>query len=388
MPDPLASLIDDESTRQRLFPITRAKIFLNHAAVTTLPAPVTQAMNEFNGSWSTDFPDYANMLALYADARKTAAELLHASPDEIALLGPTSLGLSLIALGLPWQPGDEVLCYFDDYPANVYPWLELRRRGVEVRFLQSAALGQITPDLVGANLSSRTRLVALASCNFVSGYRIDLNEIGRRLRERSILFCVDAIQTLGAFPTTVENVDFLSADAHKWLLGPLSSGVLYVRREHLETCRPALLGSWNTVSPNFAAQNEIAFVPGAQRYEPGALNASGIIGVRTAMRLLLDLGIERVAARISGLRAHLAEGLRALGVEPLGPDNPSDAAGILTVRHPGIDAASLHQALTAEGIICSLRQDRQGTAYVRFSPHFYNTEAELNHVLGILAKTR
>lgn len=387
MLDPLASLIDDEPNRQRLFPITRKKIFLNHAAVTTLPAPVTQAMNEFNELWSTDFPDYATMLTLYATARKTAAELLQASPDEIALLGPTSLGLSLVALGLPWQSGDEVLCYFDDYPANVYPWLELRRRGVEVRFIKSTTLGQITPDSVTANLGPQTRLVALASCNFVSGYRIDLNEIGRRLRERDILFCVDAIQTLGAFPTTVEHIDFLCADAHKWLLGPLSSGILYVRGKHLETCRPALLGSWNVVSPNFSAQNDIAFVPGAQRYEPGALNASGIIGVRAAMRLLLDVGIERVAARIAALRAHLAEGLRVLGFEQLGPGNPMDAAGILTVRHPQIDMPKLHQTLTAEGVICSLRQDRQGTAYLRFSPHFYNTEAELNHVLTAIRKT-
>src|SRR5204863_6374461 len=135
------------------------RIFLTHAAVTTLPEPVARAMNEFNLVCATDFPDYSETLALIADARKTAAELIWADSDEIALLGPTSLGLSLFALGIDWRPGDEVICYFEDYPANVYPWLDLRRRGVEVRFLPAHTLGEITPELVTANLSSRTRLV-------------------------------------------------------------------------------------------------------------------------------------------------------------------------------------------------------------------------------------
>ncbi|MBV9490285.1 MAG: aminotransferase class V-fold PLP-dependent enzyme [Verrucomicrobia bacterium] len=387
MLDPLASLLADETIRQQTFPITRKKIFLSHAAVTALPEPVARAMNEYNTLWSTDLPDQAQTLALIADARKTAAELIRAEPDEIALLGPTSLGLNLFALGIDWRPGDEVICYFDDYPANVYPWLALRGRGVAVRFLQTPALGEITPELVASVLNPRTRLVALASCHFVSGYRPDLAGIGRLLQEREILFSVDAIQTLGAFPLTIEYIDFLSADAHKWLLGPASSGVVFVAKDRFEICRPALLGPWNVQSPGYVTQPNIEFVPTARRYESGALNFSGLVGVRAAIRLLLEVGIERIAARITGLRAYLSEGLRQLGFYQLGPTQPANTGGILTVGHPNRDIPKLYQALTVAGVVLSLRQDRQGSHYVRFSPHFYNTEAELDHVLQLIRQT-
>ena len=387
MPDLLAPLPIDEDKRQRTFPITKKKIFLSHAAVTTLPEPVARAMNEYNSLWATTFPDYSETLALIADAKNVAAELIRAESDEIALLGPTSLGLNLFALGLPWQPGDEVICYFEDYPANVYPWLGLQSQGVEVRFLRTANLGEITPEQVGANLTAKTRLVALASCHFVSGYRLDLAAIGQLLHERGILFSVDAIQTLGAFPTTVEHVDFLSADAHKWLLGPVSIGVVFVRKDRFDLCRPLLLGSRNIKCPGYVAQTEMEFVQSAQRYEPGVLNMPGIVGMRAAMRLLLDAGIERVAERITGLRAYLGEGLRQLGFDQLGPTHPANAAGILTVRQPGRDMPKLYERLTAADVVCSLRQDRQGNQYIRFSPHFYNTEGELDHVLELIENT-
>ena len=186
-----------------------------------------------------------------------------------------------------------MICYLDDYPANVYPWLNLRSRGVTVRLLHPAETGELTPELVAEALTPKTRLVALASCNFVSGYRIDLNAIGKLLREKEVLFSVDAIQTLGAFPTTVEYVDFLSADAHKWMLGPLAIGIVYVRKECFDLCRPTLLGSWNVKAPGFVAQEEIEFHPTAQRYEPGAMNVMGIFGMKAAIDLLLEIGIAK-----------------------------------------------------------------------------------------------
>ena len=150
----------------------------------------------------------------------------------IALLGPTSLGLSLVANGLDWEQGDEVICYLDDYPANVYPWTQLERFGVRPVFLKPGQPGRITPELVAGAMTNRTRLVALASCHFFSGYRIDVDAIGRVAHEGGALFCLDAIQSLGAFPVSVEQVDFLSADAHKWMLGPLTAGIFVVSREH------------------------------------------------------------------------------------------------------------------------------------------------------------
>jgi selenocysteine lyase/cysteine desulfurase len=278
-----------------------------------------------------------------------------------------------------------VICYLDDYPANVYPLLNLRSRAVTVRLLQPAETGALTPDLIGEALTPKTRLVALASCNFVSGYRIDLNAIGKSLREKEILFSVDAIQTLGAFPTTVEYVDFLSADAHKWMLGPLAIGIVYVRKECFDLCRPTLLGSWNVKAPGFVAQEEIEFQPTAQRYEPGAMNVMGIFGMKAAIDLLLEIGIASVAERILTVTGRLAGGLEGLGFTFLGPIGGPNASGILTVSRAGTDMEALFQRLTDANIICSSRQDRQGKHYIRFSPHFYNTEPEVDQVLKVMA---
>ena len=339
--DLLQELVDNEEKRRAAFPICRNKIFMAHAAVTALPRFVADAIIRFTEESAANFENFAGLLKSIQEARTSAASLIGSSPDEIALIGPTSLGLSLFANGIDWQPGDEVICYLDDYPANVYPWLNLRSRGVTVRLLRPAETGALTPDLVAEALTPKTKLVALASCNFVSGYRIDLSAIGKLLREKEILFSVDAIQSLGAFPTTVEYVDFLSADAHKWMLGPLSIGIVYVRKECFELCRPTLLGSWNVKAPGFVAQEEIEFQPTAQRYEPGAMNVMGIFGMKAAIDVLLEIGIARVAERISTITSQLANGLQASGFSLLGPASGPNASGIVTVSRPGTDMESV-----------------------------------------------
>jgi cysteine desulfurase/selenocysteine lyase len=383
--DLLDKIVGNEQDRREAFPICRGKIFMAHAAVTALPRVVANAVIQYAEESAANFENFAALLKSIQETRAASAKLIGSSPDEIALIGPTSLGLSLFANGIDWQPGDEVICYLEDYPANVYPWLNLRSRGVLIRFLHPAEAGAITPEVVADALTSKTRLVALASSNFLSGYRIALNAIGEMLRRRGILFSVDAIQTLGAFPTTVENVDFLSADAHKWMLGPLAIGIVYVRKECFELCRPTLLGSWNVKAPGFIAQEEIEFQPTAQRYEPGAMNMLGIFGMKAGIDLLLGIGIDRVADRILAIKSRLAEGVQRLGFNILGPVAGPNASGITTVWDPARDMQALFDRLTSEQIICSARQDRQGRQYIRFSPHFYNTEAEVDHILDVVA---
>jgi cysteine desulfurase / selenocysteine lyase len=383
--DLLQDLTENEEKRRAAFPICQNKIFMAHAAVTALPRVVADAIIQFTEQSAANFENFAALLKSIQEARTSAANLIGSSPDEIALIGPTSLGLSLFANGIDWRHGDEVICYLDDYPANVYPWLNLRSRGVTVRLLQPAETGELTPELVRDALTAKTRLVALASANFVSGYRIDLHGIGKLLREKDVLFSVDAIQTLGAFPTTVEYVDFLSADAHKWMLGPLSVGIVYVRKECFDLCRPTLLGSWNVKAPGFVAQEEIEFHPTAQRYEPGAMNVMGIFGMKAAIDLLLAIGIPRVAARILTLTTRLADGLQEMGFQALGPTSGLNASGIVTVSRSGTDMEALFERLAAANIVCSSRQDRQGKQYIRFSPHFYNTEGEVDQVLKVIA---
>ena len=384
--DLLTSLVGSEQNRREAFPICREKIFTAHAAVTALPRVVADAIIRYAEESAANFENFAALLKSIQETRAAAAKLIGSTQDEIALIGPTSLGLSLFANGIEWQQSDEVLCYLEDYPANVYPWLNLRSRGVSIRLLRPAQPGAITPELVFEALTTKTRLVALASCNFLSGYRIDLNAIGRILRERGILFSVDAIQTLGAFPTTVEYVDFLSADAHKWMLGPLAIGIVYVRRECFELCRPTLLGSWNVKAPGFIAQEEIEFQPTAQRYEPGAMNMLGIFGMKAGIDLLLEIGIDRIADRIRAIKSRLADGLLRLGFNILGPVTGPNTSGITTIWDSERNMQGVFERLTSEGIICSARQDRQGRPYLRFSPHFYNTEAEVEHILDVIAR--
>jgi selenocysteine lyase/cysteine desulfurase len=279
-----------------------------------------------------------------------------------------------------------VVVYGDDYPANVYPWLNLQRLGVVIKWLAPESLGRITPECVEAALTPATRLVALASCHFQTGWRIDIPAIGKLLRKHGVLFSLDAIQTLGAFPTPATEVDFLSADAHKWLLGPLAAGIVYVAKERFEECRPSLLGSWNIKSPDFLAQRTIEFEEGGRRYEPGVLNVAGIYGMRASINLIQNWGLENISSLILERRDQLEQGLLSLGYEFLSPRILEPLrSGILTARHPGKDSGYLYSALEKEGVSASYRRTRDHGFWLRFSPHFYNTSQEIDRVLDILS---
>lgn len=256
-----------------------------------------------------------------------------------------------------------MLCYFGDYPANVYPWMDLRRHGVDVRFLETERPGEITPEIVANALTPRTRLVALASCNFLSGYRIDVDAIGALLRGKGVLFSLDAIQTLGAFPLSVKHVDFMSADAHKWMLGPMAIGIVFVKKEHFGMLRPSLLGAWNIHAPNFITQRELVFYDTARRYEPGVLNVSGVYGMRAALGIFRDAGPEAVAARILELQGYLIKALLPLGFEIISPHGGPNASGIVTFRHPRADMAEAFRLLEKNDVVASLRFDAKGVSY-------------------------
>jgi cysteine desulfurase / selenocysteine lyase len=383
----LKNILSDESARLAEFPVAREQIFMAHAGVTILPRRAARAMQEYAEKSCVQHQEFADAYRAVNETRKIAGDLIGAKAAEISLIGPTSLGLSLVANGIPWQAGDEVLCYHDDYPANVYPWLELRRRGVVVRYVEPVNPGEITPELIEKSLSNKTRLVALASCHFLTGYRIDVDAIGRLLHSRGVLFCLDAIQTLGAFETRVEHVDFLSADAHKWLLGPMAAGIFFVKEERQELLRPTLLGAWNVKSPNFVAQDEVVFEQGGRRYEPGVLNMAGILGMRASIELLTEIGIDNVSKRLLALKSHLIARLTPLGFRFVMPTEGPNASGITTAWREGSHAAveKVFDHLTANRVIVSLRHNRQGKAHLRFSPHFYNTEAEIDRIAGLIA---
>ncbi|MBU6410250.1 MAG: aminotransferase class V-fold PLP-dependent enzyme [Verrucomicrobiota bacterium] len=381
----LPAWLRDEASRRREFPVARDKIFLAHAGVCPLPRRVAEAIAGCAQRGATDDQETLALPRSLSDARRLAARLLNCQPDEIALVGPTSLALSFVAAGLEFQPGDNVLVYQDDYPSNVYPWMALAARGVEVRRLRAPGLGVIRPDDVLGRVDGRTRLVALASCHFISGWRLDFATIGKGLRERGILFCLDAIQTLGAFPTTVEHVDFLAADAHKWLLGPCGAGLFYVRREVQEKLNPPIYGWHNVRCPDFVAQDQIVFSGGAKKFEAGTQNLVGLAGLVAALELAQDVGVENIAGELRRQRAWLAPALQTRDFTVLNADAaPENTGGILSFFKSGANAAALQKKLQDAGVVASLRADRAGQKYIRLSPHYYNTDAELRRALDAL----
>lgn len=379
----------DETWRREAFPACRKRIFMAHAAVTAIPQVAVSAMNAFNETTSTGELDYSDVLLNQMDrVRVVSAKIIACDSNEVALLGPTSLGLSLVANGIEWKSGDEVITYLDDYPANVYPWKHLEKQGVKVVYLKPALTGEITPELVRRAITPKTRLLALASCHFLSGYRLDIEAIGTLAKERDLLFCLDAIQTVGAFPTPAGLVDFLCADSHKWMLGPMTAGIFYVAKKRQEHLHPSLLGAWNVKSPNFIAQDKVDFEPGGRRYEPGVLNAQGLVGMEASLELLTGIGIVSISKRLLELKTQLITGIQELGFEVIGPQNGSSASSITSVTdlvNPG-RIPELYDTLAQNQIVVSFRHDRKGTPFVRFSPHFYNTSTEIEQILDILRK--
>ena len=383
----LIEIIENPEIRHREFPVTRDKIFLAHAGVAPLTRAAAQAVQEYAWEITENFQEVGEFFHNLQKTRQLAADLIQAKPEEIALIGPTALGLNLVALGIDWSVGDEVVYYPQDYPSNVYPWSDLTRRGVRPVPLHPKSHGKITPELVFASLSSKTKLVALSSCHYLTGYRLDYQTIGAELKKRGILFCLDSIQSLGATPIDVHYLDFLSADSHKWLLGPLGAGIFYVNPLLYEHFHPTMLGSWNVHSPGFVAQKEIRFHSTAQRFEIGSMNGLGIMGMKASLEILSQVGVEAIHARLLHLHRYLRTKLQELGWEVLSESYPESAhSGIVTARKIGCDLNQIYKKLSDSGVVVSLRWDANQNPLIRFSPHFYNLESEIDQVMTFLRK--
>jgi cysteine desulfurase/selenocysteine lyase len=381
----LTEILANEELRQHEFPVTRDKIFLAHAGVCPLPRRVAEAVSSYVGEASTGDQEKFVYPVMVEEGRKLAAQLLVCQAEEIAFVGPTSLALSFFASGLKFRRGDNILIYFDDYPSNVYPWMALAEQGIEVRLLNTRGLGVIRPVDVIGQVDENTRLVALASCHFISGYRIDIPAIGKFLRERRILFCVDGIQTLGAFSTNLEHVDMLAADAHKWLLGPCGAGLMYVRRDVQERLNPPIYGWHNVRCPDFVSQEQITLPSDAKKYEAGTHNLLGVVGLMASMKLIQEVGLENISRELLRKREWLVPALQAKGYSVLQAEAPSEnGSGIISFHRQDKDLTGLQQKLSEANIMVSLRTDRSKQHYIRLSPHFYNTDAELQRLLTVL----
>lgn len=374
--------LQDGTLRRERFPVVARKVFLAHAAVCPLPAAVSGAIEAWARRAACEGQFEHLHAAAEAGCRRLAAQLVGGQPEEIAFAASTSAALSLVAEGLPWQPGDSVVIADRDFPANLHPWLALERLGVRVVRIPRRPDGTVGVDDVLACLDGSTRLVSLSSAHFGVGTALDVDAVGQALRERGVLFCLDAIQTLGAHPVSVRHVDFLAADAHKWLLGPQGIAILWVRRSLQERLRPALSG-WKSVrEAKDYGSGAREWADDARRYEPGSLPPAGLVGLHAALELLLGIGIEAISRRIRSLRARAMDGLAAMGCEMPGRGERDEATGILAFRPPvGVDVVALGRSLDQAGFVLSLREDVQGRRCLRLSPHFYNSPEEIDRFL-------
>ena len=381
----IAELHANEELRQHEFPVCRDKVYLAHAGVCPLPRRVAEAMTARTLAALANDQESSLPANFIADTRRLAANAIQAQPEEVAFVGPTSTALSYLAAGLNWRKGHNVLVYQDDYPSNVYPWMALEERGVEVRYVPAKGVGKIRLVDIQFAVDTNTKVVALASCHFLGGWRLNLEAISKWLRSQNILFCVDGIQTLGAFPTLAPHFDLMAADAHKWLLGPCAAGIMYVRREVQPFLRPLVHGWHNVKCPGFITQDSLEFRNDARRYEAGTHNLVGLAGLRAAFALLEEIGQENVAAELARKRAWVAQAIDAKGYEVLNLELPiENNSGLVTFTRAGDNLPALHAKLDSHRIVSSLRQTRDGRHWIRFSPHYYNTDAELHRAVDLL----
>jgi selenocysteine lyase/cysteine desulfurase len=376
----------DWATFRAELPVTRRWAFFDHAAVAPLTARAHRALVEC----ATDLAENgvvhaAARLRHVEKVRKLAARLLNADPLDVAFVKNTSEGIGIVAEGLRWRGGDNVVLSADEYPANVYPWLNLAERGVEVRRVPSRG-GRIAIDDLAAALDARTRLLSLSFVEFATGFRNDLAAVGELCRARNVLFFVDAIQGLGAFPIDVRAtpIDFLSADGHKWLLGPEGAGLLYVRRELVEQLHPVGVG-WNSVVGAWDfATIDFRLKPHAGRWESGSHNLLGITALGASLELLLEVGVPAIAERVLELTDRLCAGAAAAGLEIVSPRGDNERSGIVSLSAPGGRApGDVVRQLRAAGVVINQRAGR-----LRVSPHAYNTPEEIDRLLQLLGEMK
>lgn len=356
------------------FPVTRNLVYLNHAAVAPLSRRAAEAMQGLAQD-ALDFGSehYRQWMDSYEGIRTSAAQLINAVPSEIAIVKNTSEGIATVAIGLDWKPGDIVVAFTEEFPANFYPWQRLEAKGVEIRWLSIFdELSRIDEAAKGA------RLLAISYVQYLSGYRVDLDKIGEICRRRGCFFFVDAIQGMGAFPIDVRtsHIDALAADGHKWLLGPEGCGVLYVRREVQDWIEPVEFGWTNVAKYADYASRDMSLRQDAGRYECGTMNTIGCFGLRAALDLLLEAGIGNVSAAVQQLGDQLWDGALELGYETLGKRDQTSGAGIVSIRKPGVESQFIVRTLKEAGFITAPRQ-----GWVRIAPHFYIAPREIEALL-------
>jgi selenocysteine lyase/cysteine desulfurase len=366
------------------FPIRESCLYLDHAAVCPLPFPVADAMRQrVTAQEQTGYEQYEDFRNAALACRHLGAELVGTTPENITIIGSTSEGLSLVAEGLDWSEGDEVLIGDEEFAANVAPWLNVERHGVNViRYPQPD--GRIDPAVVADAITDRTRLLSVSWVAFHTGWIAPVAQLAGMCREHGVVLVVDAIQGLGVLPMDIRvlGADAVIADSHKWMLGPEGAGIMATTPELRGRLRPAISG-WRNIHRERGSLflHHLRHLEDGRRFEPGATNGVGIAGLAAALDLLTSVGLESIQTRVEMLARLLTRVLLAHGWEVYSPGSGQPIAGIVAARPPGVEPREAARRLAERRVVCSVRQ-----GYVRFSPHFYTTRGELEALDRILEK--
>lgn len=370
------------------FPVLRKWSFFNHAGVCPIPRVAAESLRKFADEASGGAYLGAGWYADLDKLRSLAAKVINADREEIALVKNTSEGISIVANGLDWQWGDRIVTTAVEYPANVYPWMEVvRNRGAKLVMVpeeQAPDGSRVVPleKILEEAADPRTRIVSLSHVEFASGQRHDLAKIGAFCRANKKLFNVDAIQSIGAVPVDVKgmHIDYLSADGHKWMLGPEGAGIFYCRRELIERTRPLMVGAMNVVNALEYGSYDYTLRPDAGRFECGSTSLASFLSLKASLALIDAIGIEPIASRIKLLTDRLIFGLARKGygiVSPRGGERWSGIVSFFSMRHKHEDVfRKLRREHQTE---IALREGR-----LRASPHFYNTEDQLDRLIELL----
>jgi len=366
-------------TYRPLFPhIKDKRTYLNHAAISPLSLNVSEKIQKYLKNRASDSIDNFKYLEEhFFNTKQKLARLLGAPAERIAFVDNTSNGLNILANGLHWKTGDRILLNTMEFPSNVYPFLNLKRYGVEVDFIEPHN-HTIPLEKIIAAVTPRTRLISISHVQYLNGFLTDLEALGTFCRENGIILSADVIQSAGAVPIDVEamKIDFLASGGHKWLMAPEGIGFVFVTGELQEQIHQAYVG-WTSVSNYFERMRDfkLELDPTARRYENGVLNTAGIIGLGASLDILLEVGIENIQEHILDLTGYFIAQLDERGIEYITPADRSERSGIVSFKPA--DTNALLQLMHERKVHTAVRGD-----FVRVSPHFYNTIEDINTLIA------
>lgn len=366
---------------RRGMPVVEKWAYFDHAAVSPLPAVTRDAITEWaeyvaeNGA-----VDWSRWRKVVEETRRLGAELIGAERQEVAVIRNTTEGIGVVAEGLDWRAGDNVVTLDWEFPSNRYPWLNLKSRGVEVRIVETNN-ERLDLDRLAAACDAKTRIVSVSWVGYATGYRNDVKAIAEIAHRAGALFFLDAIQGLGVFPLDVKNagIDFLAADGHKWMLGPEGAGLLYIRQECLNALRPIGVG-WNSVRAiGDYSTRPFELKENASRYEGGSYNLAGICGLSASLKWLSEFGTAAISKRLIEVTDQLCDSLEVAGAEIASDRTDAHKSGIVSFSLAGNDPNELLKRYLAAGVVVNSRGGR-----VRVSPHAYTNREDIERLIAAL----